>query len=90
MYTQWIGTDNLWQNEPSNDDTTWLCFRNLDSLEVPLYSVKAHKEIINSIDGVGGLGIGEGAPELVTGSRDGKNIACMVYVNVLQIKKIIL
>lgn len=38
-----------------------------------MYSVKAHKEIINTIDGVGGLGIGEGAPEIVTGSRDGKS-----------------
>ena len=27
---------------------------------------------MNAIDGVGGLGIGEGAPEIVTGSRDGK------------------
>jgi len=27
---------------------------------------------VNAIDGVGGLGIGEGAPEIVTGSRDGK------------------
>lgn len=41
--------------------------------EVPVYSVKAHKEIVNSIDGVGGLGIGDGAPEIVTGSRDGNN-----------------
>lgn len=38
---------------------------------MPVYSVKAHKEIVNSIDGVGGLGIGDGAPEIVTGSRDG-------------------
>ncbi|XP_034040609.1 WD repeat-containing protein 92 isoform X1 [Thalassophryne amazonica] len=45
---------------------------NLEMPEVPVYSVKAHKEIVNSIDGVGGLGIGEGAPEIVTGSRDGK------------------
>jgi hypothetical protein len=43
----------------------------LEKLEMPLYSVKAHNEIINSIDGVGGLGIGEGAPEIVTSSRDG-------------------
>ncbi|XP_072437643.1 dynein axonemal assembly factor 10 isoform X1 [Chiloscyllium punctatum] len=43
---------------------------NLEAPEMPVYSVKAHKEIINSIDGVGGLGVGEGAPELVTGSRD--------------------
>lgn len=39
---------------------------------MPVYTVKAHKEIVNSIDGVGGLGIGDGAPEIVTGSRDGK------------------
>ncbi|NWI58686.1 WDR92 protein, partial [Calyptomena viridis] len=45
--------------------------RNLEAPEIPVYSVKGHKEIINSIDGVGGLGIGEGAPEIVTGSRDG-------------------
>uniref|UniRef100_A0A665TLW0 Dynein axonemal assembly factor 10 n=2 Tax=Echeneis naucrates TaxID=173247 RepID=A0A665TLW0_ECHNA len=44
---------------------------NLEMPEVPVYSVKAHKEIVNSIDGVGGLGIGDGAPEIVTGSRDG-------------------
>ena len=39
--------------------------------ELPVYSVNGHKEIINCIDGIGGLGIGEGAPEVVTGSRDG-------------------
>uniref|UniRef100_H2QI03 Dynein axonemal assembly factor 10 n=2 Tax=Pan troglodytes TaxID=9598 RepID=H2QI03_PANTR len=44
---------------------------NLEAPEMPVYSVKGHKEIINAIDGVGGLGIGEGAPEIVTGSRDG-------------------
>ncbi|XP_039256703.1 dynein axonemal assembly factor 10-like [Styela clava] len=36
-----------------------------------VYSVPAHNQIINAIDGVGGLGVGEGAPEIVTGSRDG-------------------
>lgn len=41
--------------------------------DMPVYSVKAHKEILNSIDGVGGLGIGDGAPEIVTGSRDGES-----------------
>lgn len=49
-------------------------FRNLETPELPVYSVHGHKEIINTIDGVGGLGIGEGAPEIVTGSRDGKNL----------------
>ena len=40
-------------------------------MEMTIYSVKAHKEIINAIDGIGGLGIGEGAPEILTASRDG-------------------
>lgn len=39
---------------------------------MPVYSASAHKEIINAIDGVGGMTIGCGAPEIVTGSRDGK------------------
>ena len=49
-----------------------LYIRNLENTERPIYSVKAHSQIVNAIDGVGGLGIGEGAPEIVTGSRDGK------------------
>ncbi|PIK45110.1 WD repeat-containing protein 92 [Apostichopus japonicus] len=43
----------------------------LEKTALPLYSTTAHTEIINSIDGVGGLGVGEGPRELVTGSRDG-------------------
>ncbi|KAI0229970.1 WD repeat-containing protein 92 [Lamellibrachia satsuma] len=43
----------------------------MEATECPVYSVNGHKEIINCIDGVGGLGIGEGAPEIATGSRDG-------------------
>ncbi|KAI3380119.1 hypothetical protein SNEBB_001205 [Seison nebaliae] len=40
---------------------------------MPTYiSSKAHDEIINCIDGVGGLEMGVGAAEIVTGSRDGK------------------
>ncbi len=42
-------------------------------MEAPIYSAKAHSQIVNAIDGIGGLGIGGGAPELVTGSRDGKS-----------------
>lgn len=33
-----------------------------------LYTVKAHQGLIYCIDGIGGLGIGCGAPELVTGT----------------------
>ena len=47
--------------------------RDLERIEAPAYSVKAHDQIVNDIDGCGGLGIGGGAPELVTGSRDGEN-----------------
>ncbi|KAM4866869.1 dynein axonemal assembly factor 10 isoform 2-T2 [Thomomys bottae] len=60
---------------------------NLEAPETPVYSVKAHKEIVNTIDGVGGLGIGEGAPEIVTGSRDGnaynqeERVVCAGYDN---------
>lgn len=43
----------------------------LQSPSVPIYSVKAHSQIVNTIAGVGGLNIGKGAPEIATGSRDG-------------------
>ena len=39
---------------------------------MPVFHAKGHNQIVNAIDGVGGLGIGEGAAEIVTGSRDGK------------------
>lgn len=43
-----------------------------------MFSVAAHKSIINAIDGVGGLNIGNGAPEIVTGSRDGASyVGCV-------------
>eukprot|EP00042_Codosiga_hollandica_P025975 m.119437 g.119437 ORF g.119437 m.119437 type:complete len:356 (+) comp52054_c0_seq7:93-1160(+) len=43
----------------------------LERLDLPVFDAKAHGEIINCIDGCGGLNIGNGAPELVTASRDG-------------------
>lgn len=48
--------------------------RDLEQIEAPVYSVKGHSEIINTIDAIGGLGVGGGAPEIVTGSRDGEEI----------------
>lgn len=36
-----------------------------------VFSVKGHKKIVNALDAIGGLDSGYGAPEIVTGSRDG-------------------
>ena len=38
----------------------------------PVYCVKAHEQIINAIDGVGGMSSQNGAPEIATASRDGR------------------
>ena len=43
----------------------------LESLVEPTVSVKAHDSMINAMDGCGGGTNGLGAPEIVTGSRDG-------------------
>lgn len=43
----------------------------LEKPEVAVYSAQAHKSIVNAIDGCGGMNIGHGAPEIVTGGRDG-------------------
>ena len=37
----------------------------------PVVAYNAHEQIINCVDGCGGLGIGDGAAELATASRDG-------------------
>lgn len=47
-------------------------FRDLENPDAPIYTVDAHTDIINAIDGVAGANIDCGAPEIVTGSRDGK------------------
>eukprot|EP00252_Welwitschia_mirabilis_P002120 TRINITY_DN12035_c0_g1_i1.p1 TRINITY_DN12035_c0_g1~~TRINITY_DN12035_c0_g1_i1.p1 ORF type:complete len:361 (-),score=66.19 TRINITY_DN12035_c0_g1_i1:141-1223(-) len=45
---------------------------NLERLETPIFHAKTgHETIINAIDGCGGLENGCGAPEIVTGGRDG-------------------
>ncbi|KAL1140366.1 hypothetical protein AAG570_000298 [Ranatra chinensis] len=43
----------------------------IENMYTPVYSVDAHTEIINCIDGIAGQSLGCGAPEIVTGSRDG-------------------
>lgn len=45
--------------------------RDLEHSANPVYSANAHTSIINDIDGVGGLNVGKGAPELATCGRDG-------------------
>lgn len=65
-----------WKLSPTYNDLIKLhcnliIFRDFEKPDIPAYSSKAHTEIINCIDGVGGLSVGCGAPEIVTGSRDG-------------------
>lgn len=55
-----------------------------------MYITKEHTDIINSIDGMGGNTVSCGAPEIVTGSRDGKVInhfyllyTCHLYLAVI-------
>jgi hypothetical protein len=55
----------------SGDYEGRLAVWDLDHMDLPIFSVKAHSGLINCIDGCGGLGIGYGAPEIVTGGRDG-------------------
>ena len=43
----------------------------LERPEISSYTVQAHSSIVNCIDGCGGLNLGGGAPELITGGRDG-------------------
>ena len=44
----------------------------LENMRAALWETKGHAAIINSIDGCGGQAKGYGAPELVTGGRDGR------------------
>jgi len=55
----------------TGDHSGKLCIYDLDRMNTPVFSQQGHASIINSIDGCGGLGIGFGAPEIVTGGRDG-------------------
>ena len=41
---------------------------------IPVYKTEKHKGVINAIDGVAGMTSGCGAPEIVTGCKDGKKV----------------
>lgn len=43
----------------------------MDKPSTPVYSVKAHDDIINAIDTAGSQDANYGPPEIVTASRDG-------------------
>jgi len=55
----------------TGDHAGKLVIYDLEHIDKPIYSQQAHTSIINAIDGCGGLDIGYGAPEIVTGGRDG-------------------
>jgi len=55
----------------TGDHVGKLAIYDLERMSTPIYSQQAHATIINAIDGCGGLDIGFGAPEIVTGGRDG-------------------
>lgn len=55
----------------TGDHAGKLIIYDLQNPKTPVFNQQAHTSIINSIDGCGGLGVGGGAPEIVTGGRDG-------------------
>lgn len=50
---------------------TCVLHRDLEDSLIPIYKAEQHKSVINCIDGVAGASSGFGAPEIVTGSKDG-------------------
>lgn len=57
---------------PDNKRTPQLCLTLPPPPPSPCpYKKKGHEGIINCIDGCGGLNVGGGCPEIVTGGRDG-------------------
>lgn len=55
----------------TGDHAGKLVIYDLENIGTPIFSQQAHTSIINGIDGCGGLDVGFGAPEIVTGGRDG-------------------
>ena len=55
----------------TGDHAGKLVIYDLENTDKPIFSQQAHVSIINAIDGCGGLDVGYGAPEIVTGGRDG-------------------
>lgn len=55
----------------TGDHAGKLVIYDLEDINKPVYSQQAHASIINALDGCGGMEIGSGAAEIVTGGRDG-------------------
>lgn len=55
----------------TGDHAGKLVVYDLERISQPVFEQQAHGSIINCIDGCGGLEVGYGAPEIVTGGRDG-------------------
>lgn len=55
----------------TGDHAGKLIVYDLENIDKPVFTQQAHVSIINAIDGCGGMDIGYGAPEIVTGGRDG-------------------
>jgi len=52
----------------------------LENIATPVFEQQAHVGIINAIDGCGGVGIGFGAPEIVTGTEHAKEVYAMITI----------
>lgn len=61
----------LTSSQACGDYNGKLAIYDLEHNDVALWSAKAHESIINAVDGLGGPDSTYGAPELVTGGRDG-------------------
>ncbi|KAI9908719.1 hypothetical protein PsorP6_016123 [Peronosclerospora sorghi] len=60
------GVLSLWYALPAIHATS-----DVERPHVPLYAAQAHTLMVNAMDGIGGQESGNGAPEIVTGGRDG-------------------
>eukprot|EP01083_Nonionella_stella_P231452 817276_1 len=65
--------------------TCIMVIRDLERLDTSIFSVCAHDKSINTLDGCGGLGIGNGSPEIATGGAEG----CVKLWDPRQIKPVI-
>lgn len=67
-----FGASSLRENQLAIGDFRGkLAIYDVENLGEPVYEVDAHSGIINTMDAIGGISPNYGAPEIVTGGRDG-------------------